>query len=113
MITVLALSACTGNQGTNPPPAPPSPPPAGAACPATITIGPGNAYNPANCELKVGQSVTISAATGHPLTGNGAGQSVSGATTNQAFTFTQAGTFNFECDFHSGQGMKGAITIKP
>lgn len=61
--------------------------------------------------MKVGQTVTISASSVHPLSGSGAGQTVTSQTSAQAIGFTTAGTFNFACDVHGGGGMKGAITV--
>jgi plastocyanin len=83
-------------------------------CPSTIEIsGSANAYLTTSCTLKVGTPITIQARTGHPLSGSGAGQNKSGATTDQVIAFANAGTFNFNCDFHgTGAGtMKGSITI--
>jgi plastocyanin len=89
-------------------------PPALTACPSTITISTSsNVYTTTACSLKVGTPVTIQGRTGHPLTGSGAGQSKSGATTDQEIAFATTGTFNFQCDFHGSGGMKGSITIVP
>ncbi len=88
--------------------------PVGTTCPSTIEISStANAYLTTSCTLKVGTPITIQARTGHPLSGNGAGQSKTGATTDQVIAFASAGTFNFNCDFHGiGIGtMKGSITI--
>mgnify|MGYP000202679790 CR=1 FL=1 len=109
----LTLAACSGGgQTTNPSP-PPSPPPVGTtACPATITIGPGNSYSPSSCTIKVGQTVTISASGTHPLSGVGAGQNFKGETSNKTLGFSAAGTFNYVCDRHQ-PGMAGTITVEP
>ena len=104
-LTVLAFSAC------NTPP--PSPPDTNDACPATITIGPGNNYSPSSCSLSVGQSVTIQAFGSHPLTGSGAGKTVTSTVKDQTIGFTAAGTFSYKCDVHGGFGMTGTITVKP
>ena len=106
----LTLAACSsGGQTTNPPP---SPPPAGAtACPATITIGPGNSYSVSSCTIKVGAEVRISADGSHPLSGSGAGKTYAGLTSDQTISFATAGTFNFVCDRH-GPSMGGTITVE-
>ncbi|MEY4530933.1 MAG: Cupredoxin-like domain [Deinococcota bacterium] len=86
--------------------------PVNTTCPSTIEIsGSANAYLTTSCTLKVGTPITIQARTGHPLSGSGAGQTKTGATTDQVIAFANAGTFNFQCDFHGVGGMKGSITI--
>jgi plastocyanin len=100
---VLALAGCNNNSTTQP---------VSKACPSSIEIS-GNSYVTTSCELKVGTPITIRAGTGHPLTASGAGRNFSSVTTDQTFGFTEAGTFNFTCDFHGGSGMKGSITVIP
>ena len=104
----LTLAACSPSNQTTPPPA------GGTACPATITIGPGNSYSPSSCTIKAGATATvkISASGMHPLSGSGADQTVTGAKVDQSFTFTKVGTFNYQCDVHGGGGMKGTITVE-
>jgi plastocyanin len=113
LVAALALSGCTSQPSVvTPPPGPPTPPPAGgAACPATITIGPGNTYNPSSCTIKVAAQVTISANGGHPLSGSGL-KTVSSAKTDQTLSFAAPGVFTFACDFHGGSGMTGKITVE-
>jgi plastocyanin len=102
-VAVLALAGCNNNTTT---------PPVSKACPSTISIS-GNSYTTTACELKVGTPITIQATTGHPLTGSGAGRNVLSVTANQEIAFTEAGTFNFACDFHGDKGMNGSITVIP
>jgi plastocyanin len=88
--------------------------PIDTTCPDTIAIsGTANVYLTTSCTLKVGTPITIQGRTGHPLSGSGAGQSKSGATTDQVIAFATTGTFNFQCDFHGAGGMKGSITVIP
>jgi plastocyanin len=80
-------------------------------CPSTITIS-GLTYVQNSCKVKVGASVTISASTSHPLSGTGAGKTITSAKSDQTIAFTQAGKFDYLCDAHVNQGMKGSITVE-
>lgn len=73
----------------------------------------GFAYNPSSCKITVGQSVSISASTTHPLRGLGTGNPIAATptTSTQSYTFSAAGTYEYECTAHSAQGMKGSITV--
>lgn len=97
------FAACRNNPG---------PSPVLPNCPSTIQIE-GLAYNPSSCKISVGQSVSISASPTHPLRGLGAGNPIptTPATTTQSYTFSTAGTYEYECNAHSAQGMKGSITV--
>lgn len=107
MVLGAIFSGCNSNPKPNPDPSPL------ATCPATITIGPGNVYSPASCKIAVGATVTISASNSHPLNGSGAGRTpINQATTDQTIAFPTAGTFEFQCQFHSSGGMKGSIIVQ-
>ncbi len=88
-------------------------PPVLTACPTTITIGPGNSYTPTACSLKTGTEITIQSEGNHPLTGTGAGQTIIEVTSAQKLTFTETGTFNYNCKNHggTGTGMSGKIIV--
>ncbi|MCS7068862.1 MAG: plastocyanin/azurin family copper-binding protein [Meiothermus sp.] len=81
-------------------------------CPPTIGIE-GLAYSPSSCKMGVGQRVSISASTAHPLRGLGTGNPIPATptTATQSYTFSKAGTYEYECSAHSAQGMKGSITV--
>ncbi len=81
-------------------------------CPSTITIS-GLTYVQNSCKIEIGASVTISASSSHPLSGSGAGKTITSQTSNQTIAFTQTGKFDYVCDFHINQGMKGSITVEP
>ena len=98
----LALAACSPSETMNPPPS-------ANACPATITIGPGNVYSVTSCTIKVGAEVTIIANNTHPLNGSGV-KTINAATTDQKLAFATPGVFNFNCTVHSG--MTGKITVE-
>lgn len=97
------FAACQNNSGPN----------TGLpTCPNTIGIE-GFAYNPSSCKISVGQSVSIAASPTHPLRGLGTGNPITATptTTTQSYTFSTAGTYEYECTAHSAQGMKGSITV--
>ena len=104
-LLALTLAACSPAQTMNPPPS-------GNACPATINASSSNVYTPAGCTLKVGKPITIEASAVHPLSGSGAGETVTMTTSNRTITFSSAGTFNFVCGNHGAGGMKGTITVE-
>lgn len=97
------FAACQNNSSPNP---------VLQNCPPTIQIE-GLAYNPSSCKISVGQSVSISASPTHPLRGLGSGNPIptTPATTTQSYTFSTAGTYEYECTVHGAQGMKGSITV--
>jgi plastocyanin len=74
-------------------------------------------FTPANVTIKVGGTVTFTnkgaaAHTVSPVSGltfNDPGQVDPGKT--RVLTFTQAGTANYQCNFHTS--MKGTITVVP
>ncbi len=104
VVGLLGLfAACQNNSGPNP---------GLQTCPTTIGIE-GLAYSPSSCKITVGQSVSISANTTHPLRGLGAGNPIAATptTTTQSYTFSTAGTYEYECTAHSALGMKGSITV--
>jgi plastocyanin len=80
-------------------------------CPSTISIS-GLTYTPNACKVKVGASITIKASNTHPLSGSGAGKNVTSQTTDQVIAFTEAGKFDYVCDAHVNQNMKGSITVE-
>jgi plastocyanin len=97
------FAACQNNSGPN----------TGLpTCPATIGVE-GLAYNPSRCKITLGQSVSISASPIHPLRGLGAGNPIPATPTptTQSYTFSAAGTYEYECTAHTAQGMKGSITV--
>ena len=89
-----------------------NPAPSANTCPSSIEIS-GTSYVTTSCTIKVGTPIIIRASNGHPLTGSGAKQTISSATTDQNIAFAEAGTFNFTCDQHGAIGMKGLITVVP
>jgi plastocyanin len=104
IISTSVLSSCTTGEKI-------TPGPTVQDCPEVITIS-GLTYVQNSCKVKVGASVTISASTSHPLSGSGAGKTITSQTTNQTIAFAEKGKFDYVCDFHTGQGMKGSITVE-
>jgi plastocyanin len=85
----------------------------------------GNAYNPVEITVKVGDQITISASSFHPLvqvsqaTWDAKGKTpVEGGwgtkTANYTFTVTEVGIIYFVCSVHVAEfGMRGKITVEP
>jgi plastocyanin len=72
-------------------------------------------YAPKCLLLKVGQTVSVGATSGHPFKKQCAEDSVmdsqDGETSRVTFTLTTPGYYNYRCKFHSG--MKGNIKVIP
>ena len=109
LVSVLGFVACNG--GTTPPPG------NLADCPTNITVNVavGNVYSVPSCQLKVGASVTIEAATGHPMIAKGSTPLVSDTKTSN-FTYTALAsdlgkTLEYQCQFHGPSGMTGSIKV--
>jgi plastocyanin len=84
---------------------------------ADVTVGSGgNVFTPNQTDIKAGGTVTYTWAGGpHNVTFSAPPASVpnSGDKTSGTFavTFTQAGTYNYQCTIHAG--MKGTVTVHP
>jgi plastocyanin len=84
---------------------------------ADVSVGSGgNVFSPTQTDIKAGGTVTYTWASGpHNVTFSAPPASVpnSGDQTSGTFavTFTQAGTYNYQCTIHSG--MKGTVTVHP
>ncbi len=64
--------------------------------------------------IKVGQSVTWAASSGHPLEAHGgdSGNPIPSATNSTTVAFPAAGVFGFDCAFHHSL-MQGAVHVVP
>jgi len=73
------------------------------------------AFDPSTLEIKVGTTVTWTNEDGASHTVSADDGSFSSDTLQQgdsnAFTFNEAGSYSYHCDFHSG--MKATITVTP
>lgn len=84
---------------------------------ADVSVGSGgNVFTPDQSDIKAGGTVTYTWAGGpHNVTFSSPPASVpnSGDMTSGTFpvTFTQAGTYNYQCTIHAG--MKGTVTVHP
>ena len=80
----------------------------------------GFAFSPSSLNIKAGDTVVFTTASGaHTTTGTGpeafcGSQTLSSAGTKScSVTFASPGTFTFQCNFHFSLGMKGTITVAP
>src|SRR3989344_5298787 len=83
--------------------------------PATYNINIKNfAFDRASLKIKSGDTIvwTNSDTAPHTVSGNNGGPNSNTLNANQiySFTFTNAGTFNYQCNFHPS--MKGAIIVE-
>jgi plastocyanin len=77
-------------------------------------------YSPACIKIAKGSSVTFSGSfMNHPLSGGTSGTPDASSPithtmtgTSADFTFSEAGTFPYYCDFHFSSGMEGAIFVE-
>lgn len=126
--TVLLLAACSSGGATTAPtaeaPAAPSveasaPPAAEAPCTASAAGGEvdvaieGFAFNPADIQATVGQTVTFTNGDSAPHTATLDDGSCTtpniGESASEGLTFSAAGSYPFHCKIHSD--MKGTITV--
>lgn len=71
----------------------------------------GSSFIPANVTINVGDTVNWSSLGGHTVTAlDGSFDYSSGPTFS--YRYTQAGTFNFFCQFHRGAGMTGQVMVE-
>ena len=89
--------------------------PAAPAGPETKVKISSFAFNPSKLQIKVGTTVTWTNEDGASHTVSADDGSFSSDTLQQgdsnAFTFNEAGSYSYHCDFHSG--MKATITVTP
>ncbi len=109
--------SCQYGAPTRPPPPPapkPAPEPSPGTSPGAEIIMDGFVFTPATLNVAAGTTVTWRNAdvTGHTVTGQGkmfdSGSLLRGATFS--YTFTQNGTFEYDCVFHPS--MTGKVIVK-
>jgi plastocyanin len=75
-----------------------------------------NVFAPSSITIQVGESVTWSndGQNPHTVTANGGGFDSGNLNPGQGFsyTFSQAGTFAYFCQYHRSLGMKGTVTVQ-
>lgn len=88
----------------------------GANC--SVSVGPGNAFSPATCNINVGDTVTWTLLGGlHNVSaddGSFRSGAVSGSWGPFQFTFTSAGSYPYHCELHGGAGglgMSGVVNV--
>jgi plastocyanin len=73
-------------------------------------------YSPQCLKVTAGTIVSIQATSVHPLSGLATGSAnnpiPAGKTTDQMVTFVTAGFYPYQCDVHSGIGMKGVVWVQ-
>jgi len=74
-------------------------------------------YSPQCLKVTAGTQVSIQASSTHPLSGLATGSAsnpipTGSKTTDQMVTFARVGFYPFQCDIHSGFGMKGVVWVQ-
>ncbi len=111
----LFLLKCSSDQMTNPYGNPPPPPPAGNNNSATVVMS-GMTFNPATITVAKGTTVKWQNSDGvaHTATSDSntwdTGNIPGGA--SKSITFNTAGTFSYNCIYHSSMGMRGTVIVQ-